>query len=80
MSDVKFNSAMHERLKIVTESISSSYQAFLQIDWTLAILQDHVVIASLSFSESKDKDDEFFEQEPPEDNSTFMTLIWEGTK
>ena len=80
MSDVEFNLAMHEKVKIVTVSVSSSYQAFLQIDWTPAILQEHIVIASSSSSESKDENDEFFEQEPPEDNKAFMTLIWEGIK
>ena len=71
---------MHERVKIVTESVSSSYQASLQIDWIPAMLEEHVVIASSSSSESKDEDDEFFEQEPPEDNKAFMALIWEGIK
>ena len=80
MSDVEFNLAMHERVKIMIESISSSYQASLQIDWTPAILQEHVVIAFSSSSESKDEDDEFFEQEPLEENKAFMALIWKGIK
>ena len=32
MSDTQFNLAMHERVKIVTESVSSSYHTSLQID------------------------------------------------
>ena len=44
------------------------------------MLQEYVVIASLSSSKSKDEDDEFSEQEPPEDNRAFMTLIWEWIK
>ena len=73
MSNAEFNLAMHERVKIVTESVSS-YQASLQIDWTLAMLKEQVVISSSSSSDSKDEDNEFFEQEPPEDNRG-MTLI-----
>ena len=54
MSDVEFNLAMHERVKIMTEFISSSYQASLQIDWTPSMLQKHVIIAFSSSSELKD--------------------------
>ena len=54
MLDGEFNLARHEKIKIMTETISSSYQASLQIDWILIMLQEHVVIVSSSFSESKD--------------------------
>ena len=80
MSNAEFNLAMHEGVKIVTEFVSSSYKASLQIDWTPAMFQEHVIIASSSSSKLKDEDDEFFKQEPLEDNRAFMILIWEGIK
>ena len=76
----EFNLVMHEKVKNVTETISSSYQVSIQIYWTSAMSQEHIVIASSLSSESKDEDEEFFEQEPPEENRAFMKLIWEGIK
>ena len=80
MLEDDFNVAMYDIVRIVHESVSSSYQTSLQIDWIPAMLQEHVVIASSSPSESKDEDDEYFNQEPLEDNREFMILIWEGIK
>ena len=42
--DNEFNDAMRNRVKIVHETISSSYQASLQIDWTPDVLQEHTVL------------------------------------
>jgi len=80
MLDDEFNDAMQDKVKIIHETVASSYQALLQIDWTPDMLQEHVTIASSSSSELKDEDDEFFDQEPPKDNQAFMKLIWKGIK
>ena len=37
----------------------------------------YVPVVSSSSYELKEEDDEFFNQQPPEDNRTFMHLIWE---
>ena len=63
-----FNVVMHDRVRIVHESVSSSYQTSLQIDWISALLQEYVAVVTSSSSESKDKEYEFFNQEPLEDN------------
>ena len=70
---------MHERVKILTESVSSSYQASLQIYWTPAMLQEYIIITSLSSNESKDED-EFFEQDHRRIIGAFMILIWKEIK
>ena len=51
----------------------------MQIDWVPSMLQEHVPVASSS-NELKEEDDEFFNQQPSEDNRAFMHLIWEGIK
>jgi len=48
---------------------------YYKLIWIPAMLQEHVAIASSSSSESKDKNDEFFNQESSEDNRAFMKLI-----
>ena len=76
----EFNDAMQDIVKIVHETVSSSHQASLQIDWTTDILWEHVNVTSSSSNESKDEDNEFFDQEQHEDSRAFKKLIWERIK
>jgi len=76
----EFNHAKKDKISIQAETISSSYNAQVQIDWAPSMLQEHVPVASSSSNESKEEDDEFFNQKQPEDNRTFMHLIWKGIK
>ena len=76
MPEDEFNHAFKDKISIQTETISSSYNASVQINWVLSMLQEYVPVASSSSNKSKEKDDEFFNQQPPEDNRAFMHLIW----
>ena len=68
MLEDEFNHAIKEKISIQAETISSSYNASVQIDWVPSMLQEYVPVASLSSNESKEEDNEFFNQQPPEDN------------
>ena len=81
MLEDEFNYVIKDKISIQAETISSSYNASVQIDLVPSMLQEHVPVASSSSSnEFKEEDDEFFNQQPPEDNRAFMHLIWEGIK
>ena len=78
MLEDEFNHAIKDKTSIQAKTNSSSYNASVQIDWVPSMLQEHIHFASSSSNESKDEDNEFFNQPPPEDNHAFMHLIWEG--
>ena len=63
MLEDEFNYVLKDKISIQTETISSSYNASVQIDWVPFMLQEHVPVASSS-NESKEKDDKFFNQQP----------------
>ena len=75
MLEDEFNHAVKDKISIQAETISSSCNASVQIDWVSSILQEHVPVASSSSNELKEEDDEFFNQQPPEDNHAFVHLI-----
>ena len=56
----EFNQAIKDKISIQAESIYSSYNASVQIDWAPSMLQEHVLVSSSS-NELKE-DDEFFNQ------------------
>ena len=76
----EFNQAIKDKISIQAETISSSYNASVQINWVAFMLQEYVPVASSSSNESKEEEDAFFNQQPPENNRAFMHLIWEGIK
>jgi len=80
MLEAEFNHAIKDKISIQAETISSSYNASVQIDCVPSMLQEHVPVASSSSNESKEEEDEFFNQQPPEDHQAFMHLIWEEIK
>ena len=80
MLEDEFNYVIKDKISIPAETISSSYNVSVQIDWVPSMLQEHVLVTSSSSNESKEEDDEFFNQQPPENNHAFMHLIWEGIK
>ena len=61
MLEDDFNYAIKDKISIQAETISSSYNTSVQIDWVPFMLQEHVPVASSS-NESKEEDDEFFNQ------------------
>ena len=68
-----FNNAMHKKIII-------AHCAHLQIDWVPEGSQPEADVVSSSSNESQDEDEKFFNQEPPENNKTFMNMIWQGMK
>ena len=74
MLEDEFNHAIKDKISIQTETISSSYNASEKINWVPSMLQEHVLVAS-SYDESKEENDEFFNQQPLENNRAFMHLI-----
>ena len=68
----ELNHAIKDKISIQAETIFSSYDASVQIDWVPSMLQEYVPVASSSSNESKEEEDEFFKQQPPENNHVFM--------